>query len=94
MGAMQIMYTHGIYSLSPNRVPRNPTITHLLTFAPDQCEFTSSQAAQIVALTVLPTNQNKNEYVGFAPLAGGGQMTLEDPVLGSAAAEFGLERGH
>jgi hypothetical protein len=93
MGAMQIMHAHGTYSLSPTRVPRDPTITHLLTFAPDQCEFASSEAAQIVALMALPANQNKNEYVGFAPLAGEGQMTLEDPVLGSAAAGFGLKRG-
>jgi hypothetical protein len=91
MGGLEIMNAHGTYTLSPTRVQDDQFITHLLTLAPDQCEFASSQAALIVGFMALPANQNKNEYVGFADLAGGGQMTLEDPVLRSGAG-FGLQR--
>ena len=88
LGGSAILTATGSYALTPITVARNPTISHAITFAPVQCAAASQMAESVVSYMALPACRQLVKYADFSF----GQLTVEDPDMGSAAAGFGLKR--
>jgi hypothetical protein len=68
MGNSQVMFATGIYQAGGG----------VIQFLPQSCQFASQELAQAVRYFPIPTDVNTRASISFSPLAGGGQLSLQD----------------